>query len=438
MKKPQGVLKSGDAALDAEKMGRSIIAHMEADMAETGWKANVYYDCYYSDFVKETGNVGFTYYIYPDYETMGVETAKAVAFQCTAGGTNGELKETEFRMYPMTREEYQKAREWKGRKFAIIKNGDIVGEGSIPIPGRERESIHPDAFTYKDILLVMADEIGRNATEGWQIEKEYDLYYINYNEQLGRIHYRYYFYWKKENEENEKVLIVDAWVSESAIEETHSQWAMTNRFLDDNPWAAPEELDTASEELDIAAFLEFDWTKNEVLFWEDHLVMPNDNARGWDFSIADINFDGVPEMLVLFTANHCGGNSVYIYRQEIRDVISYMDTYATPAENGDIRGGIATVSLYETVLGEKAMPKEIAKIEYSALEEKEELYFLGEKVYEIGKLRRMIDEYMDGYTKVKIAYHDVEKHFARDIVAYTDEEKAQELNELYEELRSFQ
>lgn len=43
---------------------------------------------------------------------------------------------------------------------------------------------------------------------------------------------------------------------------------------------------------------------------------------------------------------------------------------------------------------------------------------------------------MKGYIKVGIAYKDVEKDFARVIVAYTDEEKEQELNELYEELRS--
>lgn len=206
--------------------------------------------------------------------------------------------------------------------------------------------------------------------------------------------------------------------------------------------------------------------------------MPNDSAQGWDFSIADIDFDGVPEVLVLFTANHCGGNSAYIYKQEKGDVISYMDTYATPEGDmshkidyeaispymdidlldaytnakgqcrylsldcssigGDIKGAIYTISLYETVSGKKAMPKEIARIEYSGLEEKKELNFLGERVYEAGRLRGLIDEYMDGYTKVEIAYKDVEKGFARDLVAYPAEEREQELNELYAELRSFQ
>lgn len=474
-KSPQGVLVSGDAALDAEKMGRSIIADLEAGMAETGWKANVYFDCYCSDFAEETGDMSFTYYIYPDYEKMGVEAAKAVVFQCTA---DGELKEAEFQMYPMTKEEYQKAREWKGRMFAFIKNGDIVGGGDVPIPGRGRELIPAYTFTYEDILSDIADEIDRNTAGGWQIEEGYDFYYINYNEQSGRIHYRYYFYWKKENEENEKALIVDAWVSENGIEETQLQWSMTHRLLDDDTESDSEGPDSALGELDIDAFLEFDWTKDEVLLWEDHLVMPNDSAQGWDFSIADIDFDGVPEMLVLFTANHCGGNSAYIYKQEKGDVISYMDTYATPEGDmshkidyeaispymdidlmdaytnakgqcrylsldcssigGDIKGAIYTISLYETVSGKKAMPKEIARIEYSGLEEKKELNFLGERVYEAGRLRGLIDEYMDGYTKVEIAYKDVEKGFARDLVAYPAEEREQELNELYAELRSFQ
>lgn len=469
-KSPQGVLASGDAALDAEEMGKSFITELENDMAEAGWKANVYYDCYYSDFAEEMGDVSFTYYIYPDYEKMGVETAKAVVFQCTVGRDNGELKKTEFQMYSVTKEEYQRAREWKGRVVTFIKNENV------PIPGRGKIPILAYTFTYEDILTDIADEISRNTAKGWQIEEEYDFYYINHNEQSGRIHYRYYFYWKKENEENEKVLIVDAWVSVNAIEETQLQWSMTHRALDDDTGSDSEEADTASGELDISAFLEFDWTKDEVLLWDDHLVMPNDSAQGWDFSIADIDFDGVPEMLVLFTANHCGGNSVYIYKQEKGDVISYMDTYATPAEHmtngidyktispymdielmdayvnakgqcrylsldcssfgGDIKGGVYTVFLYETVPGEKAMPKEIVRIEYCAPAEEEELYFLGEKVYETQELRNLISEYMEGYTKVGIAYKDVEKDFARVIVAYTDEEKEQELNELYEELRS--
>lgn len=477
-KSPQGVLISGDAALDAEEMGKSFITELENDMAGAAWKANVYYDCYYSDLAKEAGDVNFTYYIYPDYEKMGVETAKAVVFQCTVGRDDGELKKTEFQIYSMTKEEYQRVREWKGRIVTFIKNGDIVGGGNVPISGRRGKSIPADIFTCEDILSDIADEIGRNTAGGWQIEEGYDFYYINHNERSGRIHYRYYFYWKKKNEENEKVLIIDAWVPENAIEETQFRWSMTHRSMDDDTESDSEEAYTASGALDIYAFLEFDWTKDEVLLWEDHLVMPNDSAQGWDFSIGDIDFDGVPEMLVLFTANHCGGNSVYIYKQEKGDVISYMDTYATPVRHmtngidyktispymdielidayvnakgqcrylsldyssfgGDIKGGVYTVSLYGTVPGEKTMPEEIVRIEYSAPEEKEELYFLGEKVYETQELRNLIGKYMEGYTKVEIAYKDMEKDFARDIVGYTDEEKERELNELYEELRSFQ
>lgn len=229
-----------------------------------------------------------------------------------------------------------------------------------------------------------------------------------------------------------------------------------------------------AEELDIEAFLDFDWTTDQVLMW-DHTIEPEDSAQGWEFSIADIDFDDRQEMLISFPSNHCGGNSLYIYKQENGNVSSYADTIATPERcmltgidykeispymdidlldayvnedneyrylsldcstfGGDFHGGIYTVILYETVFEHGGEPKEIARIEYCGPEELEELYFLGEKVYEKGKLRDMIALYMDGYTEVAVNYKTAEKTFARDVVAINDEEKKQELDELYESLK---
>ncbi len=100
---------------------------------------------------------------------------------------------------------------------------------------------------------------------------------------------------------------------------------------------------------------------------------------------------------------------------------------------GDIHGGIYEIILYETVFNEE--PKEIVRINYCAPEEREELYFLGNKVYETGKLKDMLTSYMEGYTRIAIDYKTIEKTFARDIVAISEQEREQQLDELYMSLR---
>lgn len=123
--------------------------------------------------------------------------------------------------------------------------------------------------------------------------------------------------------------------------------------------------------------------------------------------------------------------------------IGFMDAYVNNAQEyryltmdwisfgGDIHGGINTYILYETLLPD-GEPREIARIEYCGPEESRELYFLGEKVYEAGRLRDVIDSYMAGYTKVEIPYKTVEKTFARDIVGCSKEERERENRELWE------
>ncbi len=78
----------------------------------------------------------------------------------------------------------------------------------------------------------------------------------------------------------------------------------------------------------ISAYLTIDWTSREVL-WE-HNVMPNDSGTGWEFWLADIDFDGIQEMLISFLANHCGQNSLYVYKYENNSVFSYLDMIAIP------------------------------------------------------------------------------------------------------------
>ena len=307
---------------------------------------------------------------------------------------------------------------------------------------------------------------------------EYDAYYIAHNEKAYWQQYRYYFYFKKAGEENEKVFVTDVWISIYGIEEieTHSYMGRSHcRFEEGKKTEAAERRWKRS---DIEAFLHFDWTAVNVLL-SDHEIWPKDSGRGWQFSIADMDFDNKPEMLVAMTANHCGGNSLYTYKQEKGAVVPYIDTIATPAcyvqesidykaiseymdidfldvyvnaENeyrylsldftsfeGDMRGGADTVILYETVLGndaapEDAEPKEIAKIAICGTDEEKSLYFLGERVYEAGRLKDMLADYMCGYTKVEMDYNVLQKSFPRKIMGLSEEGQTQYLQELYESM----
>lgn len=526
--KGKGVLVTGDAAMDAGELGKLIIKFVENGNAEEykhlfedeksfqdfknekwsqldeGWKANRYFDCYYTYVTREKGYVEFLYYIYPDYDGMKRQEAKALTLKCIVGTADGKIQDTVLRVYSMTQEEYHSVREWKGRQVVLVENGEIIGGGGIIwIPGQEHEHEAEKINTYKDMgdsqladilmdalntgniadgrltdfikdkesiqLSDIASEIQASTAGGWKLGEKYDFYYINYNEQAGRIHYRYHFYWDKPDVEEEKVLVMDAWISLKGIEDLQIHWFTTQKS------AAADHVSETGEKTagNIGTFLRHDWTTDNVLLL-DHSITPQDSAQGWKFALADVDFDGMQELLMIFTSNHCGTNSLYIYRQENGRIVSYIDTIATPQNHigneidyreispymdialmdayvnekneyrylsldnslfgGDIHGGIYTVVLYETVLEEDAVPEEIVRITYCAPEEKEEVYFLGEKVYEAGKLKDLLADYMEGYEKVKIDYKMADKEFQRDIVMLSDEEKMQELMELYDSL----
>ncbi|MBD5487486.1 MAG: hypothetical protein HDR13_01645 [Lachnospiraceae bacterium] len=195
---------------------------------------------------------------------------------------------------------------------------------------------------------------------------------------------------------------------------------------------------------------------------------------GWEFSIADVDFDGTLELLVTFAANHCGQNALYIYKQENGRVFSFADTNAVFGKyvvsdidykaispymdidllaayknqnneyrylsldysifGGNERGNIGTVTLYETILDKQTAPVKLAEISYVLPEETVEMYFRGERIYDAEELKDQLDEYMEGYTELEIKYETATKSFSRDIVAQSDEYKAKELVELYKSL----
>ncbi|MGN0280454.1 MAG: hypothetical protein ACI4C4_13970 [Lachnospiraceae bacterium] len=530
----KGLLSMGDAALDSQIIGDFLINVMENrdvekyrgifggeqyfdefrglmwNQLDTGWIANRYYDCCYTYVTEKEGYVSFTYYIYPDYEQMQVETSKVVIFRCDVDTGDGLICGTEFRAYDMTVEEYQTVREWKGKRIAVIEDGKVAGGGGLlTIPGQDSEEDVKYIDTMADMgsdslvklfmedlrtgniangevsnflidkestwLSDIADEIHEN-TDGWELEETYDFYYLNHNEQAGLIHYKYYYYWNKLDEKNEKVLVTDAWISEDGIRDMQIHWFLTRRHIEEEEGTDSEIIGQNEEKLDIEAFLTIDWTDEDIIWVWNHTVSPDDSGQGWKFAVADIDFDGSQELLVIFPSNHCGGNSLYIYKQEDGNAFSYIDTIATTEQDmrsgidykaislymdidlldayvnkdeeyrylsmdrstfgGDIHGGYDTVVLYETVLDENVAPKEVCRIEYYAPEEREELYFLGEKVYETGRLRDMIASYMDGYREVEIDYRMAEKTFARDVIGLDEAERNDELQELYESLKA--
>lgn len=497
----EGNFSSGDAAVDAEKIGEMILSVLEGGDTESyresfgdredfrefqnndwkqlkaGWTANPYYDCYYTYVTEPQGYVGYTYYIYPDFQQMGVEMAKAVIFRCEVSVEDRKLGGTKLELYDMSLTEYYSAREWMGSRVTFVENGEIKGGGMVEIPEQDmsKEVKYINTYQYMGTELAEnADGVREWIEEGWSLKDGYDYYYICQNERNGAVHFQYYFYWQNPTADHEKALVTDAWISEKGMEEIQNHWFLTRRHNREkakaNEWVSGNQLGIS----DIQPFLEIDWTDSGILMME-HAIWPADSARGWEFTIADVDFDGKPEVLITFTSNHCGDNALYIYRQREGKVFSYLDTKATPEpymlvgidykkispymdielmdaygnENqeyrylsldcmsfgGDIHGGIDTVILYETMLGMDKAPEELARIEYCGPEQRKELFFQGEKVHEAGRLRDLLAAYMEEYTSVEIHYMPVEKSFARDVVGLSQEEKAQENRELWEAMR---
>lgn len=228
-----------------------------------------------------------------------------------------------------------------------------------------------------------------------------------------------------------------------------------------------------SDNVPVQNFFKFDWTADEVLM--RHSIEPEDSGQGWEFIIADMDFDEIPEMLVMFPANHCGKNSMYIYKQRSEAVFSYADIIAVLDKHilsdidykeissyldikfldayvnsdnelkylsldydlygGNEKGGIGTLILYETTFKDKIQSKELLKISYNCPEEKTEIFFQGNRVYETEKLSDMLSEYMKDYSKVNIEYEIIDKSFPRDITGMDEAGKKQELEELYDAIR---
>ncbi len=218
----------------------------------------------------------------------------------------------------------------------------------------------------------------------------------------------------------------------------------------------------------INTYLTVDWTSREVL-WE-HDIMPNDSGMGWEFWLADIDFDGGQEMLVSFLANHCGQNSLYVYEYGNNGVSCYFDMIATPDKDVitgidykkispymDIElvdayvnqqnecrylsidcfsiDGMEQIFLYEAVSGEDFRQSELARITHYSVTDQWEVYFMGDEMASAEELHDMISKHMEGYEKREICYSHIEKSFPRDILGVSEDEQKRQLEELYDSLK---
>lgn len=294
------LLISGDAALSAEKIGKILIDILETkgvgieryekffssylnsdfeklknkewNWLEENWRADVGYDCFFIDNIRDSGFVGFQYYFYPDYDAMNIDVAKAILVDCKVDVSEGKLTYIDMKAFPMKKEAYKEAKKIKEKgKQMLIKNGNALSEKemvTVPLPKQQLNFVPIKEFQmdtsidnykrnkeysiwgfsngvelaeflgkkfYRDIqekniengeiMKLCTNEEQRTSfldnmkfSEEWKINKNYDCYYIRQNEVAGCVHLQYYFYFQKHNEKQKKVMIMDVYVSEYGIE----------------------------------------------------------------------------------------------------------------------------------------------------------------------------------------------------------------------------
>jgi len=248
------------------------------EQVEENWKADEKYDCEYRDRT-EIGFTGFRFYIYPDYDKMETDQAKAVIFDCNVGKSGKNLSNTDMFVFELSREEHGNG---IGEDMVkVVEAGELLtGRGGITVPvprtrmphvmfsqyvfcgeaGASRESreiwgyqdmaelagylgdifvqtinneeMKKRYYDYSESFSELLSEKGKDrvyfgsvrnflerAGEDWKADENYDCFYMKENEQAERVHLKYYFYPVDIGNDREFVLVLDFYLSEDGIED---------------------------------------------------------------------------------------------------------------------------------------------------------------------------------------------------------------------------
>ena len=239
------------------------------------WIVNEEYDCFFIDRIS-IGWAGFQFYFYPDFQSMEVDTAKAVVIDCNVGISDGLIGYIDIDFFPIREEEYQAVRQKQAEsRILVVEKGNVLSgttEVAIPILDRKVEymlisEFDPDSVAVEHSSREVQEEIwgftdvaetgdylaqkflkdfDESNTEkgeiyeliedksalhndlysieyfmedGWKPCGEYDCYYVKSNEAEGCMHLQYYFYPEQvSGEQTGKTLVIDVYFSEEGIE----------------------------------------------------------------------------------------------------------------------------------------------------------------------------------------------------------------------------
>ncbi len=240
------------------------------------WIMNEEYDCFFIDRIS-IGWAGFRFYFYPDFQSMGVDTAKAVVIDCNVGISDGLIGYIDIDIFPISEEEYQAVRQKQAEsRILVVEKGNVLtGTTEITIPMLDRKveymlisefdtdsaavehsgrKVKEEIWGFTDAAEI-GDYIGQkflkdfdedNADkgeiyellkdkderysvpystyyyieDGWKADSKYDCYYVKSNETEGCMHLQYYFYPEQAyGEQTGKTLVFDVYLSEAGIED---------------------------------------------------------------------------------------------------------------------------------------------------------------------------------------------------------------------------
>ncbi|MDE5930893.1 MAG: hypothetical protein K2H40_00200, partial [Lachnospiraceae bacterium] len=226
-----------------------------------------------------------------------------------------------------------------GKKFLQDFVEDNVETGEIYRLIKDKETIHSALYAIEGFI-----------DDGWQVDGQYDCFYVKNNEAEGCMHLQYYFYSEGVSEEQTKgkVLVIDVYLSELGIEHMR-----VNAFCVETEGGiacTPEETESQEEKLtDEYPYIDYDYIEqyHEILFHnittapkddyddtvlaeylkedieKDKELLKNGSGEERPLTIAyhvfDFNDDGLEDYLVCLEGTfwrYDDKNTVRIYMQE--------------------------------------------------------------------------------------------------------------------------